>query len=259
MAFHVTKHTSSWKGQTFIMDFIQTPSFLPRQARPVWQKCFMKIHWESPNNPPTDWYKLDLGDDGILIYMPIPCFDLNQDPCANWLHWSELTPHHGDNIRALALSPGVDINDPELETRIGTTILYKEFQIETNRILEQGESTSFPVVQLCNRQSNELVRSITRTLTFRIQAEFEKLHKEKSEHEWKRPRNSKLEADKPSVNQQQPQQNVNNQPTYQPMPFQGTNVWGPMGFPNNYTPMTGPYPGTPFMTNPQPQAKPNTQ
>lgn len=138
----------------------------------------MRVHWDSSLNPPEDWVKVDLGNEGIFLYMPITSFDLSKDPCSSWLRWVEITPVRGDNIRALAPDPSVDIDAANLDTRIGTTLLFKEF-MEDRRNNESsfGGTTGGrgPFVELSIRQIQEIGRLVSRNVSQRLQQDISRI------------------------------------------------------------------------------------
>lgn len=147
-SMHVTRDVFIDREYRFNVDFIQYPQHASRQSRgrPVW-KFFMRSSYQhqqpSQIELPYGWIRLHFGDTiGSHVFCLIPSFDLERDPCYDWLTWHTMCPANLPNdVRVLRIRDGKDERDSTLNTKIGTSITASTWEdyYSTREIQEQNQ------------------------------------------------------------------------------------------------------------------------
>lgn len=102
-------------SDTFLQEFLMTPTWNDSNSNPIWNKFLMKINPEDDSNTRALSLKLS-SDSETCYYSPCPGFDLEKTPCSSWLSWHLLTTASGQAVQILKILPGTNLNDPRLET-----------------------------------------------------------------------------------------------------------------------------------------------
>lgn len=127
------------------MDFLITPTYQHPTARPSWTNFFQRVSWNTTLPPPKNLLCLNLENHGLFVYRRCPPFDLNQDPCANWLEWKTYVPPNPYHpIKMLHVKNGMNPNNIRNNTLICTHIMYDIYISQLEKVLEEQPPTPNP-------------------------------------------------------------------------------------------------------------------
>lgn len=173
-SYHLSNDFIQINGKLVTFDFIRRPAWTPGASAPTWEKYLVRDRTTDNLSSIEDAFRFTLINNEqktTLKFVPFPSFNISNDPCGNWLEWVPFitTDDNPEELRILAIRPGLDDDSIPKDTRIATKIDLSAWNnlISANRRQHHNHDNDLEL----SPQQEEMVRRICKKIgdeTFRL-------------------------------------------------------------------------------------------